>query len=240
VPELFRALLPNPAEFTADKVGLFRLHQLSTQQWLDYCLAVRQGLLSADVTVVAVLWQQLSWRHHRLIRLKGGFGTPLAQRWQSGLQVCHLLSAWLGWRRYRRQSLVTADYAPALRTVLFGAGSGGRQALANLPAGFELVAVCDNNSKLHGSNFCGLPVISPQQLQQQQQDIDCIMVASTYFYEIKAKLTEELGLPAVKISRAPYAVITQPFPAGETATLSLVLLLAIALALSVLAALWLS
>lgn len=228
IPLLYQNLLQETMTFAANKVGVFRLHQLTTQQWLDYRSAVQSGQTSADVTVVATIWQILISRHRRLLLLKGGIGERVRFFRYRALQVLWALRYRFGKTQYRHyDSLLNADYAPALRTVVFGAGTGGERALANLSGGFHVVAVCDNNIKLHGGQFCGLPVISPVQLKQGIDTIDCIIVASTFFHEIKAKLTEELDIPAGKISRASYACITQPYPSGVAAALTSALVISI-------------
>lgn len=230
VPLLYQNLLRETMTFAADKVGVFRLHQLTTQQWLDYRSAVQSGEASADEVVVTTLWQILIWRHRRLLLLKGGMRERGRDIWYSAFQVLWALRCKFGKTQYLHQdSLLNADYAPCLRAVVFGAGTGGERALANLSGGFQVIAVCDNNTRLHGGKFCGLPVISPAQLKQDIDTIDCIIVASTFFHEIKAKLTEELGIPAAKISRASYSCITQPYPSGATAALTTALVIPIAI-----------
>lgn len=229
IPLLYQNLLSETMTFAAGNVGIFRLHQLTTQQWLDYRSAVQSGQASADEAVVATLWQILIWRHRRLLLLKGGIGEKVRVFRCDALQVLWALRYRFGNMHYLYHGdLLGADYAPALRTIVFGAGTGGERALANLSGGFHAVAVCDNNTKLHGGQFCGLPVISPVQLKQDIDTIDCIIVASTFFHEIKAKLTEDLGIPAIKISRASYACITQPYPSGVTAALTTALVIPIA------------
>lgn len=211
IPLLYQKLLRETTTFAADKIGVFRLHQLTTQQWLDYRMAVQSGATSADETVVTALWQILIWRHRRLLLLKGGASEKFRIFRYTTMQVLLALRRRFWKSKYLHQdSYLQPYYAPPLRTVVFGAGTGGERALANLSGGFHVVAVCDNNTKLYGGQFCGLPVISPVQLQQTIHTIDCIIIASTFFHEIKAKLIEELGIPAIKISRASYSSITQP------------------------------
>lgn len=221
IPLLYESLLSNPTEFAGDKVGGFRIHQVITQQWLDYRKAVQLGMITVDVSVVSLLWLQLIWRHHRFLLMKGGYSAKLRVLRYAASQVLFAIRSWCGSTRYDYQDrLLAVDYAPPLRTVVFGVGSGGERALTNLSPGFHVEAVCDNNSKLHGSQFCGLPIISPQQLKDGIDNIDCIVIASTYFHEIKAKLTDELGVPAEKIARAPYISLTRRFPAGINAAVT--------------------
>lgn len=236
IPGLYQGILQNPTVFEPYGLGVFRLHQLTTQQWLDYRKAVQAGKTAVDLTVVSALWEQLIWRHSRLLKLKGRIAARLCLLRYAASQVISALRYRFGHTQYHYQdNLLTADYAPPLRTIVFGAGSGGEKALANLNGGFHIIAVCDNNAGLHGSRFCGLPVISPLQLKEDIENIDCVVIASTYFHEIKAKLTDELAIPAGKIGWASYVCITRPFLTGVTAavttalvTTAVLLLLALA------------
>lgn len=226
IPALFKGLLADNTVFATDKVGLFRLHQLSTQQWLDYSAAVRRQYVSADVFVVSALWQQVSWRHRRLLKM---VHTRVAywQLWRYHLTAarCMVHSAFGKYHYLRPERALAIAYVAPLKTVVFGAGSGGEKAIANLSGGFQIIALCDNNQTLHGKTVAGLPVWSPQQLSDQIANIDCVVIASTYFYEIKAQLLDQHHIPDAKICRAPYTMITQP-PAAVTETTLLVLLTA--------------
>ncbi len=221
VPALYADWLQNPTLFQPADVGIFRLHQLTTQQWLDYCNAIKAGTVAVEVGVATELWQQLHWRHRLLLKYQRP-GAAALSSFRHGVSQIFTACCWqFGYKKYRyHDQLQGAGYAKPLRTVVFAAGSGGEKALANLGGAFEVVAVCDNNTKLHGGRFCGLPVISPKQLQDCIETIDCIVVASTYYHEIKATLTEQWALPATKISRAPFSCITRSFPSGVTAALS--------------------
>jgi glycosyltransferase involved in cell wall biosynthesis/cellobiose-specific phosphotransferase system component IIB len=219
IPELYTGFVQNPTLFQSVDLAVFRLHQLTTQQWLDYQTHIKT-CGEVDLSVAAELWQQLSRRHSELQQYQTIPSSKLKRLANQLTLACSALSWHLGVKKYRYQSaLAEADYVQPLRTVVFGAGSGGEKTLMALGGAFQVVAVCDNNSKLHNGTFCGLPVISPLQLKDMLQQIDCIVIASTFFYDIKAKLTEELGIPAAKISRASYGCITQAYPAQETTAL---------------------
>jgi|GEM_PF-1794119 len=242
VPNLYCDWLQNPTLFQPADVGIFRLHQLTTQQWLDYCFAIKAGTVAVQVGVATELWQQLHWRHHLLLKYqKPGAAAMPSFRYRFS-QLLTALCWQFGYKKYRyHDQLLGASYVRPLRTVVFAAGSGGEKALVNLGGAFEVVAVCDNNVTLHGGRFCGLPVISPKELQGCIDTIDCIVVASTYYHEIKATLAEELAIPAAKISRAPFACITRTEPAVAIAYVSSVFAISAAilslLALSALVAL---
>lgn len=221
VPTLYANWMHHLTLFQPADVGIFRLHQLTTQQWLDYHHAVRSGFVAVEVEVATELWLQLHWRHHLLLKYQRPGASALSS-FCHGVSQAFTACCWqFGYKKYRYYDyLQGTSYVKPLRTVVFAAGSGGEKALANLNGAFEVVAVCDNNVKLHGSRFCGLPVISPKQLHESIETIDCIVVASTYYHQIKATLTEELAIPATKISRASFSCITRSFPSGATAVLS--------------------
>jgi len=59
------------------------------------------------------------------------------------------------------------------------------------------IAFADNDIKKHGSNFCDVPVISPEQISSLQFSV--ILIASMYAKEIHAQLLLELGLEYEKV-----------------------------------------
>jgi len=220
VPALYSDFLQSPTLFQPADLSVFRLHQLTTQQWLDYRKSIQTGTAVVDVEVASELWELLMWRHALLRKYQRNVVAGIHALCYSLSQIVSALCWRLGYKKYHYQELLlNVGYVQPLRTVVFAAGSGGERTLANLGGAFHVVAVCDNNPQRHGSTFCGLPVISSAQLKQDIDNIDCIVVASTYFHEIKASLIEELAIPAEKISRASYRCITRPFPSGVTASL---------------------
>lgn len=229
IPDLYSACLQNPTLFAPADIGLFRLHQLATQQWLDYRQAVQSRSLNVDVSIVSALWEVLLWRHCLLHQYQGTAALLNVVRYRAS-QVILAMRWRLGNKKYYYQDhLLGAYYLQPLRTVVFSAGFGGEKTVVNLGGGFHVIAVCDNNVKLHGSLFCGLPVISPKELKVRIETIDCIVVASTSFYEVKAQLTKELAIPAEKISRASYACFSQTFPSGVSRALTTALTMALVL-----------
>lgn len=61
-----------------------------------------------------------------------------------------------------------------LKTVVYGAGQGGRMARRLLSAAYEVTAWCDGNAALWGAALEGLPVLSPDQLLRQPPD--CVVL----------------------------------------------------------------
>ena len=61
--------------------------------------------------------------------------------------------------------------------AVFGAGSGGRRALAMLQArGARVVCVADNDQARHGQALEGVPIVAPASLPARA--IDLVVVAS--------------------------------------------------------------
>lgn len=74
------------------------------------------------------------------------------------------------------------------KVILFGASTLGKVALEFLQRtdmGYEIIAFCDNDNRKWGTEFCGVPVISPDQLA----GYDCqIIITSQYDTEIIKQL----------------------------------------------------
>lgn len=99
------------------------------------------------------------------------------------------------------------SYAAPFKAVIFGTALGARNTLSEIGDGFDVMYACNSEADLSGKTFCGLPVIDLQQLQAVIQDVDCVLVASGYFFKIKKVLMEIAGVPDDKIVRVPAAVI---------------------------------
>jgi len=62
------------------------------------------------------------------------------------------------------------------KTVIFGAGQGGRMIRRLLAAGCDTVAFCDNDAEKQGRTLDGLPVIAPDDLLELAPD--CVHIAA--------------------------------------------------------------
>lgn len=98
------------------------------------------------------------------------------------------------------------SYIPSLKTIIYGAGGAGKNTIDNLSKGFEVICVCDSNPLLHGKYLSNFKIISPENLLDIIKDIDLIIIASMYFFEIQHFLVTELGIPVKKIIRPPIAI----------------------------------
>lgn len=197
--EMFTVFLDSKGCVRSDYINAYRLHQLTTQQWLDYSNAVINNIFSIDYQVVDDIWTRLLSRHKHLLKNRGNL-----------MNLTLIFRGLLSWIKPNRDQakVYKMDYVKPLKTILYGAGGGGKNALSRIGSGFEVRAICDSNPSLHGQKIEGMLVISPQQLKSVLSEIDCILITSVYFYEIKSFLVEELSIPEKMIVRLPHTVIT--------------------------------
>lgn len=175
-------------QISRSALGQYRLHKLVCQQYCDAVSALKQGLLSFDVDFFMRLYEKLYRRHTQL--------------WNNRINVPSPASI----EAEQRQHAV--PYLPTLKIAIFGASAAGQKALSHLPQQFEVVAFIDNNAKLHGQYIENIPVVAPTQFSALASPPDTILIASTYYFPILAQLTEQLGWPIHKTSRAPEFMVT--------------------------------
>lgn len=83
------------------------------------------------------------------------------------------------------------------RIIIFGASKAGQKAYEVTTQKAVVIAFADNDSKKQGSNFCNIPVISPEQINTLQ--FSAILIASMHAKEIHAQLLLEIGLEYEKV-----------------------------------------
>ncbi len=71
--------------------------------------------------------------------------------------------------------------------VLFGAGNMCRNYMKNYGEKYPPLFTCDNNSKLWGTEFCGLEVKNPEALKELPEDCG-IFICNIYYREIEEQL----------------------------------------------------
>ncbi|MCQ4295086.1 glycosyltransferase [Pseudomonas stutzeri] len=99
------------------------------------------------------------------------------------------------------------DYAPPLNAVIFGTALGAKNTLAWLGDGFNVLYACNTDSDLSGKSFFGLKVIDLKHLEPIISEVDCVLVASGYFFKIKKLLMEQANIDGRKIVRVPASAI---------------------------------
>ncbi|RTE86836.1 MULTISPECIES: glycosyltransferase [Gammaproteobacteria] len=197
--EIFAPLLHKGETVRPNFVNDYRLHQLATQQWLDLRAAIQQGLTAVDYQIVEELWAMLIARQKFLLGNQGITLKSLFRRFRNFI---------LGTSNTNVRKRIELNYVEPLKVVLYGAGQAGRNALSRLSPGFQVEAICDSNSELHGTRVEGIQVISPQTLKELSEDIDSVLISSVFYYEIKSALMDKLGISEDKIVRLPHKVIT--------------------------------
>lgn len=93
---------------------------------------------------------------------------------------------------YYNQYKAISDQYPTRKLIIYGAGAVGK-GLLELFREINWYSFCDKDPKKQGTFYCGLPVISPEQLIQDHKD-DYIVIASRDFYE---EIYEELTSMAI-------------------------------------------
>jgi lipopolysaccharide cholinephosphotransferase len=87
------------------------------------------------------------------------------------------------------------------KAIIFGTGNAGRLFRERYGHRYDLIALSDNNPSTWGTWVDGLEVIEPRAIQEQT--FDCIIVASTWFKEIKEQLESVIGITADRIVVPP-------------------------------------
>lgn len=82
------------------------------------------------------------------------------------------------------------------RVAIYGAGSAGRQCLAHLFSTTKVIAFIDSDRRKHGTDIEGLPIVSPERLDDL--DVDVVVVASMYWPQILNQL-DELGWQGARV-----------------------------------------
>lgn len=95
------------------------------------------------------------------------------------------------------------NYIKPLKSIIYGAGGAGKRANIRISTGFDVIFFCDSNTSLHGEKINNLSVISPEKMLNNINDIDCILIASMYYADIKRDLIDNLKIPENMICRLP-------------------------------------
>lgn len=129
--------------------------------------------------------------------------------------------AGLGVRRSRIQHVdaqvlaseqpAAADSMQRLKVIIFGTGMGGLRAYRKLPPECRIVAFADNDPAKIGLEYCGHPILSPEQLRSSS--FDHILVASMHADEIVTQL-EELGIPPCRIEVVHHSILVDADPSA--------------------------
>lgn len=110
-----------------------------------------------------------------------------------------------------------------MAVLLFGASKAGEFFISRNPE-LDIIAVADNDTRRHGSQLQGIPVIAPEAIQHYT--FEKIIITSQWVDAIKAQLTQELSIASEYISVPAKQQLKSdaPFAHDETLQLALSLL----------------
>lgn len=83
------------------------------------------------------------------------------------------------------------------KIIIFGTGSGGAGFYKKNTYRYNVIGFLDNNASKHGGLLYGLPIYSPEQLDQIK--FDKVVIASDYYKEIYEQLVFRVGVDSDKI-----------------------------------------
>ncbi|MEW9093556.1 MAG: TDP-N-acetylfucosamine:lipid II N-acetylfucosaminyltransferase [Clostridiaceae bacterium] len=84
------------------------------------------------------------------------------------------------------------------KVILFGASKMGEAAYVLLKDNYDIVYFCDNDKNKWKKNFCGVEIISPESLKQDDLKNIEIIITSMYYKEIGKQL-ESIGIQDFKV-----------------------------------------
>ncbi|MEX1221986.1 MAG: LicD family protein [Idiomarina sp.] len=99
------------------------------------------------------------------------------------------------WHNFFRK--VKVENTIMKKALLFGAGLGASLYLQRKADEKEFIAFIDNDQSKYGSEFCGLPILSPTALAELE--FDEIIITTQWVAEVKRQLIAELGIAEEKV-----------------------------------------
>lgn len=107
---------------------------------------------------------------------------------------------------YINENIDYLKYLQNKKIMLFGAGENGKRAFHKLNKlkGAEIVGICDNDKNKHNKIFCGLKVISFEELCQLNDGNIIIIICSNYEREIKQQMLDHSIFNFISISQIDF------------------------------------
>jgi len=96
------------------------------------------------------------------------------------------------------------------RTLLFGAGQGARQYIANNMLACDVIGFLDNDKTKHGRNFEGLPIYDPHLLHELEYDQ--VVITTQWALEVQEQLLSELKVDSDKVVLPEKNQLKNPVP----------------------------
>lgn len=174
-------------------INSYTSHKISVQQWIDYSLAIHNNH-QADYQLISNLWENIVRRHESLLQNK-----KLIEKIFINLRKNIFFKNILKTR--------SIEYIKPFNTVIFGTSYTAVNVMSKIPPCFNIKLACNSDSSLKGSKFNGLKIIDLKELKKSLDNIDCIIIASHKFYQIKHLLMSETNISANKIIRLPVSIL---------------------------------
>lgn len=210
----FRSLISNGTHYFDDVLVKYRRHNQSyTVSQVKPKLIIHNQSFSAFQKTITQK-NILSYRWHQVIVQQWLDYTTAIKKNFTNAEYTVIDNIWNSISL--RHNYLTKDisdfeinYVSPLKAVLYGAGGAGKNSIRKLSKGFDIVSACDSNTMLHGKTIDGIGIISPIELSANIDAIDCILIASMYYLEIKQYLVKELNIPINKIIRLPFNITNE-------------------------------
>lgn len=154
----------------------YNSHKISVQQWIDYTFAIKNYNYQVDYQLIENLWNNIQLRHKHLIKNKN-------EKLKKEIEI---------------------NYIKPLNTVIFGTSQAAINLMYNTVTGFKIIAACNNIDKsLSGKSINGVKILNFSDLNKITNKVDCILVASNKFHQIKNAILKETKISEHRIVRIP-------------------------------------
>lgn len=168
-------------------INCYQSQKIFVQQWLDYKKAINSYEMQADYQLIEYMWANILFRHNYLIQNK-----TISEKTRAP----------------------EPEYVKPLKTIIFGTDTGAKNLLKKISSGFNCIAACNTlDQKLKDKTLNGIEIINMMELKKISKEIDCIVIGSNNYYQIKEILLNEAGISKNKIIRVPQLKLTgHPIP----------------------------
>lgn len=176
----------------------YQTHKVAVQQWLDYKKSIKKFNTQVNYQLIENLWGNIYLRHRYLIQNKA---------------LKHKLKAKLS--RYQIiQKIIKPDpikYLDSFTTVIFGTSQAAKNLINTTGGGFNIIAACNSiDPEARGKKLQNIPIINLEDLKNISDKIDCVLIASNKYYQIKAMLLTETKIKENTIVRIPALSLAAP------------------------------
>lgn len=172
----------------------FQTHKITVQQWNDYKQSVREHGAQIDYEIIHSLWCNIMLRHRYLLK-------NISFWYRQKAKIASIVN--------RKKNEI--PYITPLNAVLFGTSQAALNLLNNNRGAFNVIAAVNNiDPNIRGKNICGIDIINLDDLIDLKIEIDCLLIASNKYYQIKNLLLSSTDIPENKIVRIPALLLARP------------------------------